>query len=158
MPTPTVHTEAEFVVRESRVLNALITIAFGFIFIALVFNFLGWLALLIFGPPLLVFLLRRKSGGTVFRINTHGLYYYGKLVTDWDHFVSARVVEEEATGKFSDSFHLYVQYTREDGNVYKRRFPLTNTQDKAEEEIIAAIRRFSTPPPAPPGAGGEPWA
>ncbi|RYY95039.1 MAG: hypothetical protein EOO11_16665 [Chitinophagaceae bacterium] len=143
MASAPTHTEEEFVVRESRVLNWLIMLSFGFIFIALVFNFLGWLAPLLFGPPLIVFLLRRKGGGTVFRINAHGLYYYGKLITDWDHFVSARVVEEDQTGKFSDSFYLHLHYTRDDGNVYKRRFPLSNTQDKAEEEIIAAIRKFS---------------
>jgi|GEM_PF-5020633 len=78
----------------------------------------------------------------IFLVDRRGIFYYGKLITDWDHFEDAQVKEELTGGRqMTDNFMLHVRFHRE-GGLYKRSFPLANTFDKADEELVAAIRFF----------------
>ena len=93
--------------------------------------------------PAIIFLRKSRSRAVIMRIDSLGFTYYGKRLFTWPQFVSARVEEGDSTGRFQDNFKLHLQYYREDGNLYHRRVPLTNMQNKSEEEIIAAIRYYS---------------
>lgn len=43
----------------------------------------------------------------------------------------------------SDKFSLYIQYYKNDQpGCFGRKIPLTNTPDKPEEEIMAAVRFY----------------
>ncbi|HQX74372.1 MAG TPA: hypothetical protein PK298_15800, partial [Chitinophagaceae bacterium] len=52
---------------------------------------------------------------------------------------------KEKTGIFNivDNFILVVEYTR-DGSPegFRRKIPLTNTQNKSEEEVLEAVKFF----------------
>lgn len=85
---------------------------------------------------------KARERAVIMRINREGFVYYGKQLFTWRQFVSARVLDEAATARFGDNFKLMLQFYREDGNIYGRKIPLGSTQDKAEEEIIAAIRYY----------------
>jgi hypothetical protein len=144
--------DGSFVVRESKWLLFALGIVFSVLFLISFFEFgddrvsVGFrfntmkIALL----PAAIFFYRALHTRTVFVIDETGFHYYGKLITTWENFVSARVVEGKSPGGFQDNFLLHLQYTRpEKDGVYQQKLPLTNTQDKSEEEIIAAIRKWS---------------
>jgi hypothetical protein len=76
-------------------------------------------------------------------INKNGIYYYNKLITSWFNFVKAQVTQEEKLMAISDNFVLLVEYRNGQSKLITDKIPLTNTQDKSEEEIIAAIKYFS---------------
>ncbi|HVF96410.1 MAG TPA: hypothetical protein VM871_03770 [Flavisolibacter sp.] len=93
--------------------------------------------------PAIIFLWKGFSKkSTIIKINRQGFFYYGKHITNWDNFVDARLAQDEIVISIQDNFVLFVRYKKNEGGIYQRKFPLTNTQDKAEEEIIAAIRFF----------------
>lgn len=81
-------------------------------------------------------------------INKKGFYYYGELLTNWENFISAKFIDElplpgaNSTG-INDEYYLLIKYFR-DGKPghFGRRIRLTATQDKAEEEIMAAIKFY----------------
>jgi hypothetical protein len=81
-------------------------------------------------------------------INPSGFYYYGKLITNWKNFVSAQFVDNVpalsgSSSGISDQFFLIMRYYKEGQPAcFERKFRLTNTQDKAEEEILAAIKFY----------------
>jgi hypothetical protein len=93
-------------------------------------------------------LLASRKNKVVMTINRDGFFYYGSLVTNWTNFVSARFVDEvpqlsKSSLGISDQFYLAVRYRKEAGGAcFERKIALTNTQDKAEEEIMAAIRFY----------------
>lgn len=93
--------------------------------------------------PCFIFFRKLRSQTVIMKIDAAGFVYYGRRLFSWPQFVSAQVVEEEAMSRLSDNFKLHLKYYREDGNLYHRKLPLSNTQNKAEEEIIAAIRYYS---------------
>lgn len=84
----------------------------------------------------------------VFTINKTGIYYYGELLTDWNHFISEEFIDEVPLPSgndpgINDRFYLFLKYYK-DGypGYYSRKIRLTDTQDKSEEEIIAAIKFY----------------
>ena len=140
--------ENEFIVKESKAFNyiaGIVMIAIsGAIFIM---NDLD-LYVLIFGLglfliPGIFFLVRGRSNAIVMRMNKNGFYYNGKLINDWQHFYEATVKDLSKSGRFRDNFVLeFKHYSADYAKLYIDKFPLTNSQDKAEEEIIAAIKFF----------------
>jgi hypothetical protein len=94
-------------------------------------------------------LVASRKSQTIMTINKNGFFYYGSLLTNWSNFVSAEFLDEMPTlsstsSGLSDKFSLYIKYYRDDKpGCFGRKIPLTNTQDKSEEEIIAAIRFYS---------------
>ncbi|GAB4092973.1 hypothetical protein [Flaviaesturariibacter terrae] len=100
--------------------------------------------LLIAVVPAYIFIRKIRSKLEIMKIDAAGFTYYGKRLFTWPQFVSGQVVEEPGVSRFNANFKLHLKYYREDGNLYHRKLPLSNTQNKAEEEIIAAIRYYST--------------
>ncbi|UAY51730.1 hypothetical protein [Ferruginibacter albus] len=94
--------------------------------------------------PAIWFLKRGIQNKTSFAINKTGIYFYKNFVTDWQHFKTAYVTQKEITGSVSDNFILVVEYYKDgESGFFKRTFPLSATQDKADEEIMAAINFFA---------------
>lgn len=139
-------TDAGFVVKESKSMRL----------------FIGVLALAIAGimsrssVPLAVViaafgcasLFASTKTKVIMMISKAGFFYYGKCITDWTHFESAKFIDEmpqlsKSSLGISDQFFLAIRYRKEgDENCYERKIALTNTQDKSEEEIMAAISYF----------------
>jgi hypothetical protein len=76
-------------------------------------------------------------------VDCNGIYQNKKLVTNWQNFAEAFVTQLFTEGEISDNFVLIIRYYKEGitGN-FRMTIPLTNTQNKSEEEILEAIRRF----------------
>jgi hypothetical protein len=145
---PKVDPSEEFLVRQSTPVNYIT----GFLLI-LVFGTslwgkdLGWviylksLSLLLIPGAFLVAAGRRKA--VLIKVNTVGIYFREELVTDWDHFSDAILFQDPEPGAINDRFFIMVKYTKgESLDLFGRKIPMLNTQDKADEEIIAAIQKF----------------
>ena len=80
---------------------------------------------------------------TVITINQKGIYHNTAFITNWNNFLNASITEENPNRNIDDRFVLLIEY-RKDGieGYFKRKIPLTNTQNKSEEEIIEAITFF----------------
>ena len=137
--------DSDFIVKESRATNYVVGIVMVLVlFISLFIGDFGWgnyldgLWLLLI--PGAFFLARAKRNPTIIKINKSGFYYAGKKITDWEHFHSAVLSQDEKVGSIQDLFILVLEYYSLDNQtMYKTTIPLTNTQDKAEEEIVSAI-------------------
>ena len=93
--------------------------------------------------PAVLFIWRGTVNATVITINKIGFFYGGELLTTWDNFIDAVVTQEDKILMIQDNFLLFIKYYKEGSQGYfGRKIPLTNTQDKAEEEIIAAIKFY----------------
>lgn len=92
--------------------------------------------------PALVFTKKVFSKHIYIRINTNGIYINNFFLTDWKNFRSAEYTQAKVVGSFQDNFVLVVNYFKPEDGYYMKEIALTNTQDKAEEEIIAAIDHF----------------
>jgi hypothetical protein len=95
-----------------------------------------------------VSLIYSRRNQTIMEINKDGFFYYGRLVTNWNNFVSARFIDQapqlssNSLG-ISDQFFIAIRYRKVDSsNCFEQKIALTNTQDKSEEEILAAIRFY----------------
>ncbi|RYY41733.1 MAG: hypothetical protein EOO08_00985 [Chitinophagaceae bacterium] len=139
-----------FTVGESRGLMLALAVAFGAMFLYELIQVISDPSspitdhlLLLAALPAFLFLRKARDKSVIMRIDRAGFVYYGKRLFTWDKFVSARVHEVAATNvRFGDNFQLQLQFYKDDGNIYGRTVRLTNTQNKAEEEIIAAIRYY----------------
>jgi hypothetical protein len=138
--------DADFVVKESKQMRRLIG---GFFFVLSLFmlkDFL-WMGLIVgsIGIGALIVSMRNE---TVMVINRNGFFYYGQLLTNWTNFVSAEFLDElpvqmSGSAGLSDQFFLYLKYYKDDKpGCFALKIPLTNTQDKSEEEVLAAIRFY----------------
>ena len=90
-------------------------------------------------------LVRTSKDITIMKIKT-GFYYYGQLITDWDHFISEEFIDDGPASPRSgavDRFYLMIKYYKEgESGYYGRKIRLTDNQDKSEEEIIAAVKFY----------------
>jgi hypothetical protein len=138
--------DSDFLVKEAKTSNYI----FGFLLIIIFMvtamtskpSIVTYLSVTtLFLLPGAMFIYKAERNKTIMKINMSGFYYHERLETDWEHFHSAHVSHnEEIVGSISDNFMLMLQYySPENGRLYRTRIPLTNSQDKAEEEIIAAI-------------------
>lgn len=93
-------------------------------------------------PAFFFFARALKAGRVIIRVNKEGIYYFGEQVTKWQFFIDAQVTQAEKMWTISDNFILLINYTDAEGKKYRSKIPLTNNQDKSEEEIIAAIKYF----------------
>lgn len=135
-----------FVVREMVWLNFLVAFIFLMLLLLLVvrsngdIRFLKWeIGLLL---PVIMFLSRGIKNQASITISRKGIFHYGKMVTTWENFARAYVTDEMRTGSYQDNFILNVEHYHDNGDLYKRRIKLTNTQNKSEEEIVEVIYRF----------------
>jgi hypothetical protein len=143
IPDDHFNVESDFMVKESKKMHLIIGIFF------FIFSLAAFSVSLVMGGILLIFsigmLVKSTKDQTIMKINREGIYYYGQLLTDWDNFISSEFIDElplpsSNSNGLSDQFFLMIKYYKEGfPGYYGRKIRLTNTQDKSEEEIVAAI-------------------
>lgn len=141
----------EFIVKQWRRLALFIGIlylCFGILLISMFdFNKPGAFtvmlpsALAYFIIPAYIFYSKGQQTNVIIRVNKDGIYYYGKLITGWSDFDNAYVTDKMALQSYSDNFVLVIEHYRGD-LLYRKKIPLTNTQDQSEEDIYNAIMYF----------------
>jgi hypothetical protein len=138
--------DTDFIVRESSCMNYFIG-GVSFIF-ALAFCFMSiYMGIFLLLCTIPVF-ARAAKKEIIMRINKKGFYYYGKLITSWESFIEVSFIDDvplpdARTRGLNDQFSMMVKYYKDGAQgYYGRKIPFTDTQDKSEEEIIAAIRFY----------------
>ena len=97
--------------------------------------------------PAWFFVRKGKSKRIYIRINKSGIYQDEKLVTSWANFLNAYIAQKKPKSmrpRLQDNFVLVVEYLKDkmsDKGV-RRQIPLTNTQNKSEEEVLEAVKFF----------------
>lgn len=104
---------------------------------------------IIFGLAILpaIFCIRRARSNRVYlRINQKGIYQDGYLLTSWDRFLKAYITQKEKKPMWDirDNFQLVVEFRDKTTPTqgHRKKIPLTNTQNKSEEDIMAAVNFF----------------
>src|SRR5688500_18396104 len=107
--------ERDFLVRENVVLNYIVALI-----LLAVFGISMWvsgfdadqllLGALFFGLPVLIYIFKARRNRTYMKINRLGFFHGQSLVTDWNRFIDAEVVEQPRTGDAADYFYLIIQY------------------------------------------------
>lgn len=145
----------DFIVGEEKILNAILSFiffglfAYGVIDALLQKKYEPGLAMPFFYAAALaisfIFFKKFRSKRIFLRINHTGIYKDEVLVTDWDHLLKAHITQKQGRlFNLTDAFILVIEYTREDpGTGYRTIVPLTNTQNRSEEDIMAALKHFS---------------
>lgn len=138
--------ETDFVVKESKTMHLVIGI------LLLIFSVIFFQGSILLGTAAalagIASLVRSAKNQTVIVVNNTGFFHYGDLVTSWKNFVSVDFVDEvpvfsSKSAGLSDKFSLVLKYYKDDRpECFACTIPLTNTQDKSEEEIMAAIRFY----------------
>ncbi len=144
----------DFVVGEDKILNYILAFLFFAIFMYGVIDaakrhfinidyqsYFLTLALL----PAYFFLKKGSSRKVHIRVNKTGLFHNEQLITNWPNLIKAYITQKEKKGFFDlqDHFLLVVEYKKEDINKgFRRNIPLTNTQNKSEEQVLEAVLFF----------------
>lgn len=140
--------EDEFVVKESRsilfIVGSILLVIFTFAVLVADLDWANFIfALCIFLIPGAIAIARGRRNRTIMVINKNGFFYKGKLITDWKLFYDAVVFEKPRGRRIKDSFVLDLRYYSSDYSlIYTKRIPLTNFQDKGDEEILEAIQFY----------------
>ena len=95
--------------------------------------------------PVVMILLKLRKGTIYIRINNKGIYKNERLVTPWSGLLNVTLTQEEKKGIYDlgDKFVLLLQYSKPgETKPSLRKIPLTNTQNKSEEEVLAAVKWF----------------
>ncbi|HJW16521.1 MAG TPA: hypothetical protein VJ499_05355 [Flavisolibacter sp.] len=148
MAEPTLNIEQDFLVKDSKITNYIIGGALLAVFVvSMSYGDYGWsnylIAICMFLIPGAVAIAKGQQNTIIIRINKTGFFYAGKLITEWKLFYDATVQDKMATGSYRDNFVLALRYYSADHSlIYTQNIPLTNTQDRSEEEIIEAINFF----------------
>ena len=142
------HIEGDFLVKECKTINFMTGgILLTVFFVSMMFGDFGWsnylYAMLLFLIPGAIALAKGRRNAIIMVINKTGLYSRGELVTEWNRFYDAVVQDKLNPGSYNDNFVLDIRFYSADCSLlYTKSIPLTNNQDKAEEEIIEAINFF----------------
>lgn len=152
MPTKKLSPDSDFKVGEEKVLHYVLALLFFALFLYGIIDavnrnfkkvdYQSYIFLLAIIP--VVYSLRRARSNRVFiRINKRGIYHHEKLITDWDNFQHASLAQKPKTRivELQDNFILTVEF-RKDGKILRRTIPLTNTQNRSEEDVVAAVQYF----------------
>lgn len=86
-----------------------------------------------------------QSKRVYIRVNKTGIYQDEKLVTDWPGLIKVYISQREKTGLINllDNFILVVEYRKDHTKAgLRRKIPLTNYQNKSEEEVLEAVQFF----------------
>ena len=144
-----------FVVRESKFINYIV----GFTFLALLSGVLVtrgfevgqdtsdfYFIYVGFSVGAILFFIKGTRKRTSIIINPAGIYYQGRLITNWENFLTAFIRQESynVSDGVNDRFKIVVEYsdTIKGGN-FLYPIPTSGTQDKSEYQIISAISYFS---------------
>ncbi len=144
--------DKDFIVSDDKVLvNVMAFLFFGIFVYGLIDSFrrgfedmdyLSYVFILLLVPAALFFAKGRRKRIYI-RINKSGIFQDEKLVTGWPGFLHAFVTQKEKILSIQDNFMLVVEYTKEGNDKgFRRKIPLTNTQNKSEEEVMEAITFF----------------
>lgn len=142
--------DGSFTVREFAALSWIIAALFYALFIYAVINTAQMKTqssafdhmLLMVLLPAIGFTYKARSKNVYIRINEAGIYIGNFFLTNWQNFISAEYTQKKVVASFQDNFILIIQYYRPGDGQYEKEVPLTNTQNKAEEEVIAATQYF----------------
>ena len=150
--------DGNFIVQESILLN----IMSGGILLAIFFGvlvtrdfernnttesfFLIYLFLL---TGVVIFFSKTYRRRIIIVINNNGIYFEKSLLTDWENFVDAYIIQEEYSvnsdsAGISDKFYIVVVFFNLNaGNNYTFKMPMSGSQSKSEYQVISAIEYFS---------------
>jgi hypothetical protein len=140
--------DEDFVVKESMGVNLFVSLAFFAMFLYALYDNIEhgqegihlkilFIALI----PAFLFLRKALSKHRDITINKNGIYINNRLLTNWNNFIEAKIIQREIILSIQDNFTLFITY-QEGSRVFRDKIPLRNTQNKAEEEIIEAIRFY----------------
>lgn len=143
---------SEFVVREDKVLVYILAFLFFALFVyGLVdaiknrfinidyADFIFMLALI----PVIFLMSKARNNRVYIRINKTGIYQGAQLITSWSNFLNAYVSQKQVVISIQDNFILVVEYRKDISEKgFRRSIPLTNTQNKSEEEVLEAVQFF----------------
>ena len=143
----------DFIVGEEKILNAILSLIFfglfsyGVIDALMEKNYEPGVMPVFYGLALALsfwFFKKFRSKRIFLRINQNGIFKDEKLVTDWDHLLKAYITQKPKTTIYiTDSFVLIIEYMKTDTDKgYRSIVPLTNTQNKSEEDIMEALKYF----------------
>lgn len=97
--------------------------------------------------PALMCFRRARNNKVYIRINKKGIYHHERLVTGWEGFIKAWLTQDKPSILVldnRDNFIMMVEYkTPGTKQGFRRKIALANNQDKAEEEVLEAVRYFS---------------
>lgn len=154
MGKKTLHKDSEFIVAEEKVINYVMAIFFLALFLYGVadavkhrfinIDYQSYVFALAIIPA--IYCIRRANNNRVYiRVNRTGIYYQEELLTSWANFHNAFIDQKEKNGFFNikDNFLLVVEYRKEGHQEgFRKKIPLTNTQNKSEEEVLEAVIFF----------------
>jgi len=146
--------DSQFTVGEEKILNYIL----GFLFLALFMyglidavrrnftniDYQSFVFGLAIGPAILFF--KKANSRRVFiRINKTGIYQHEKLVSGWGNLLKAHLAQKEKSSFFNiqDNFQLVLEYKTGNGKEgVRKKIPLTNNQNKSEEDVLQAVQFF----------------
>jgi hypothetical protein len=147
IPNEQFNPEEDFIVKESTGMNILIS--FFFLLIAFFSASMYWWLCGFFLIPGVLLLIKAYKNDIIMIVNKNGFYYYGNLITNWSNFIDVEFIDEvplpdQNSSGVSDKFSMLIKFYKDGqpGLYFTQQFPFTNTQDKSEEEIIAAIKFY----------------
>ncbi len=144
---------SDFVVGEEKILNYVMALFFTALFLYGTIDaalrhfknidYQSYVFALALVPAIYCF-KRGNSDRVYIRVNKKGIYQSGKLVTGWSNFHDAYIAQKEVkTISIQDNFLLMIEYRNDKmKKVLRRKIPLTNTQNKSEEEVLEAVQFF----------------
>lgn len=146
------NSNSEFVVAEDKVLVYILASLFFALFLyglidAIIRDFsklsyLNAIYAIALAPAIYLF-VKAKRNRIYIRINKTGIYQDEQLVTGWSNFLSAYVAQKEKAFSIQDNFILVIEYLKAGNDKgFRRKIPLTNTQNKSEEEVLEAVQFF----------------
>lgn len=91
--------------------------------------------------PALLYTAKAFKSQPYLTVNKNGIFIGRLHLTIWSNFISAEVVERQVPGRITDNFILIIEYYRDGLGHYVKELPMTNTQNKSEEEILEAIQQ-----------------
>lgn len=147
--------DSQFTVGEEKIINYVMAIFFVALFVYGLYDAIRRHFVnidyqsIIFAVAILpaIYCIRRaKSPRIYIRINKTGIYQDEKLLTSWENFLNAFVTQKEKKRiiEIQDNFLLVVEYrdAKDPKQGRRKKIPLTNTQNKSDEDIMDAIRFF----------------
>lgn len=151
--------QEEFVVKESVLYNLLQAFIMVAIFVGILFTrnfeidktnssafYFLYIMCLVF---IIAFIKRSAKRNELFKVNREGIFYKGVILTNWENFVNAYIIQEgysvnNNSAGISDKFRIdVIFYNSSAKQNYKYALKLSSTADKSSYEIIQAMIYFS---------------
>lgn len=142
-----------FEVRESKMINYIIASVFFLMLVGWLlttggewkqyFVILLFLFIVAFGS-----LLKGIRKKLLIRVDHTGIYYKKFLVSNWNSFDNVSLEHEfyqtSASHSLQERYFILVTFFNKVNRKMEFRLEMTSTQDKSEEQILSAIKRFAS--------------